>query len=76
MFFTVLGSANQNDRSMVSDGEAAMVLSKWPAVIPYLDMLLLIGQTEWDVTTERLDELLPPQGALKRRVAHWFKHVF
>ncbi|MES2521628.1 MAG: hypothetical protein V4617_02935 [Gemmatimonadota bacterium] len=76
IFYTVLGSSNQNDRSMVSDGEAGLLLANWPAVIPYLDMLTLIGQSEWIETPEELERLLPRQGALQTGIAHWFKFVF
>ena len=76
LFYTVLGSANQNDRSMVSDGEDALVLAGWPAVIPYLDLLTLVGQIEWIETPEELHALLPRQGRLQTILAHWFKFVF
>lgn len=76
LFYTVLGSANQNDRSMVSDGEDALVISNWPAVIPYLDLLFLAGQCEWVERQEQLDALLPRQGKLRTSIAHWFKYVF
>ena len=76
IFYAVLGSANQNDRSMVSDGEDALVLSNWPPVIPYLDLLTLVGQCEWIEGPEELDALLPRQGKVRTRFAHWFRHVF
>ncbi len=76
LFYTVLGSANQNDRSMVSDGEDALVISNWPAVIPYLDLLSLVGQCDWVDGPEQLEALLPRQGRLRTSIAHWFKYVF
>ena len=76
LFYTVLGSANQNDRSMVSDGEDALVISNWPAVIPYLDLLSLVGQCVWIDGPEQLEALLPRQGRLRTSIAHWFKYVF
>lgn len=76
IFLTLLGSANQNDRSFVSDGEVVVALSNWPAVIPYLDLLSIIGQSRWVETTEELDALLPPRGAILTRVSHWFKTMF
>jgi hypothetical protein len=76
IFLTLLGSANQNDRSFVSDGEVVIALSNWPAVIPYLDLLSIIGQSRWVETTAELDTLLPRRGALLTRVAHWFKTMF
>lgn len=76
IFLTLLGSANQNDRSFVSDGEVVLALSNWPAVIPYLDLLSIIGQSRWVESTAELDVLLPRRGALLTRVAHWFKTMF
>jgi hypothetical protein len=76
VFLTLLGSANQNERSFLSDGEVAVALSNWPPVIPYLDLLSIIGQSRWVETTAELDALLPPRGALLTRVAHWFKAMF
>ena len=72
----MLGSANQNDRSFLSDGEVVLALSNWPPVIPYLDLLSIIGQSTWIETPEELDALLPRRGALLTRVAHWFKTMF
>jgi hypothetical protein len=76
IFVTLLGSANQNSRSFVSDGEVVIALSNWPAVIPYLDLLSIIGQSQWVETTDELDRLLPPRGVLLTRIAHWFKTMF
>lgn len=76
VFYTILGSSNQNDRSFVSDGEDALLLSSWPSVIPYLDLLSLVGQSRWIEDPAELEELLPRQHSVKRRVAHWFKNMF
>ena len=76
IFLTLLGSANQNDRSFVSDGEVVVALSNWPAVIPYLDLLSIIGQSRWVETTGELEALLPRRGMLLTRVSHWFKTMF
>ncbi len=76
VFYTMLGSANQNDRSFTSDGEIVITLSNWPAVIPYLDLLSIIGQSKWVETTEELDALLPRRSLVLTRVAHWFKTMF
>ncbi|MEO7363090.1 MAG: hypothetical protein ABI120_22345, partial [Gemmatimonadaceae bacterium] len=76
VFYTVMGSQNQNARSMVEDGEDAIVVSQWPSVIPYLDLLSLIGQSQWLDDPEQIAAFLPPGSPLKRRLAHWFKLVF
>lgn len=76
VFYTILGSANQNDRSLVSDGEAVLMLAGSPSVVAYIDLISLIGQSEWIESPEELDRLLPPRGDLATRLAHWFKYSF
>ncbi|HEX4936920.1 MAG TPA: hypothetical protein VFV33_27245, partial [Gemmatimonadaceae bacterium] len=76
IFYTILGSHNQNERSIAMDGEVAIILSQWPAVIPYLDLISIIGQTRWLQSAAELDALLPPSHGLKVRLAHWFKLIF
>lgn len=76
VFFTVLGSANQNDRSFVLDGEDAFVISKWPSVIAYLDLIALVGQSQWIEDPADVGEFLPQHSSLKTRLAHWFKLFF
>jgi hypothetical protein len=71
-----MGSQNQNARSMVEDGEVAIVVSSWPSIIPYLDLLTLIGQSRWLTGPADLSSLLPAQSGVKRRVAHWLKLAF
>ena len=76
MFYTIMGSQNQNFRSMVTDGEDAFVVAHWPSVIPYLDLIALVGQSRWIETQAELDALMPPRSALKVGMAHWFRLVF
>lgn len=76
IFYTVIGSANQNDRSMVTDGEDALVLSNWPSVIAYIDLISLVGQSRWIEEPAELDALIPRQSSFKTRLAHWFKLAF
>ncbi|MCE2901648.1 MAG: hypothetical protein ACK6DP_04200 [Gemmatimonas sp.] len=76
MFYTMLGSANQNDRSMVSDGEAVVMLAGWPSVTATIDLISLIGQSRWISDPAELNALLPPRGKLATGVSHWFKFMF
>jgi hypothetical protein len=76
VFYTVMGSQNQNARSMVEDGEVAIVVSSWPSIIPYLDLLTLIGQSRWIDDPADLDALLPPHSGIRRRLAHWLRLAF
>lgn len=76
VFYTIMGSQNQNYRSMVTDGEDALVVAHWPSVIPYLDLISLVSQSRWIETQAELDALLPPRARWKVGVAHWFRLVF
>lgn len=76
MFYTLLGSTNQNARGVSTDGEVMMALSGWTAVTPMLDLLSIIGQSRWVESRAELDRLLPPRSALVARVSHWMKAVF
>ena len=76
VFFTVIGSANQNDRSFALDGEDALVISRWPSVLAYLDLITLIGQSRWIEDPAELDALLPGHSFVKTRLAHWFRYAF
>ncbi|MEO6444170.1 MAG: hypothetical protein ABIZ91_05980 [Gemmatimonadaceae bacterium] len=76
VFFTILGSANQNDRSLTLDGEDALVISRWPSIIAYLDLISLIGQSQWIDDPAQLEAFLPRHSSFKTRLAHWFKLAF
>lgn len=76
VFFTVLGSANQNDRSFTLDGEVAFVISRWPSVIAYLDLISLVGQSTWIEDPAAVDAFIPRASSPKRRLAHWWKLIF
>ena len=76
VFYTVMGSQNQNARSMVMDGEVALVTAAWPSIIPYIDLMSLIGQSEWLDDPARLKDLLPPQSKFRTRMSHWFRYFF
>ncbi len=76
VFYHMMGSQNQNYRSMVMDAEVAFVTAGWPSVIPYLDALALIGQSEWMERPEDLNRMLPPMGGFMNFVAHWGRLAF
>ncbi len=73
VFFSVMGSHNQNHRSMVIDGEVTFVTSQWPAVIPYIDLVSVVGQSRWIDDPMELQELLPQYPEWKRRLGRWLK---
>jgi hypothetical protein len=73
VFYTLMGSHNQNSRSMVIDAEIGFLIAHWPSIIPHIDLITLIGQTRWIETPAELDGLLPRDTGWKRRLAHWVR---
>lgn len=76
VFYTMIGSHNHNARSFVTDGEVVLVVSAWPSVIPYLDLLSIVGLSAWPERVEEMAALLPPQKRFKTRVSHWLRMMF
>jgi hypothetical protein len=76
IFYTIMGSQNQNFRSMVTDAEDALIVANWPAVIPYLDAISLVGQSKWAETQADIDAHIPPVLAIQALIAHWGRLVF
>ncbi|MFN8716920.1 MAG: hypothetical protein ACK50C_08035 [Gemmatimonadaceae bacterium] len=76
IFYTLLGSTNQNARGVSTDGEVMMALSGWMAVTPMLDVLSIIGQSRWVENRAELDALIPPRSGVVASVSHWLKAVF
>jgi hypothetical protein len=73
VFYTLMGSHNQNNRSLVIDAEVGFLMSGWPAIIPQIDLVVIIGQTTWLDDPSDLAALLPLDTGWKRRVAHWWR---
>jgi hypothetical protein len=73
VFYTMMGSHNQNSRSLVIDAEVGFLVSGWPAIIPYIDFFTIAGQTIWLDGAAGLDGLLPRGSTLKRRVVRWIR---
>lgn len=72
-YFLLIGSANQDYRSMYLDGEASVLLSGRAAVVGFVDFALLASLSVWVDDLETLDGLLPPPSALRRTLANWFR---
>lgn len=72
-YFLVIGSANQDYRSMLMDGEVAVVLSGWSTVVSLIDFSLIVSLSVWVDDLQLLDDLLPPPTGFQRAVAHMVK---
>ena len=75
IFFLFLGSANQNYRSMVMDGEVSVLLSGWSSIIAIIDFISITGQSIWVDDLTELDRLLPGDSGWRRRLGQWIRVV-
>jgi len=73
VFYTMVGSQNQNNRSFTGDGEDALVIAHWPSVISYLDFITLAGQSKWVETPEELAALIAGHSRLRTWFTRWFR---
>jgi hypothetical protein len=69
MYFLMIGSANQDYRSMLMDGEASVLLSGWSGVVGVIDFSLIASLSVWIDDLDMLDALIPPPSALVRDLA-------
>ena len=69
IYYLLVGSANEDYRSMFMDGEASVLLSGWFGVVGLLDFTLLVNLSVWVDDLDLLDALLPPPSGIQRRVA-------
>jgi len=73
VYYLLLGSPNQNYRSMVMDGEVAIMLSGWSSIVAMIDLISILGQSVWVDDLEELESLLPDYGFFTRTIGHWVK---
>ena len=73
IYYLLVGSANQDYRSMFMDGEASVLISGWSSVVSLVDFGLLINLSVWVDDLDLLDRLLPPPSASQRRLARWLR---
>ena len=71
--FFLLGSHNQNNRSMALDGEVTFVVAGWSSLFGFPDFLIIAGLSEWIDDLDRLEEIFPRYLGLKRRISHWIR---
>jgi hypothetical protein len=73
MYYLVVGSANQDYRSMFMDGEASVLISGWSSVMSLVDFSLLVSLSVWVDDLDLLDALLPPPTGFQRKLARWLR---
>ncbi len=65
-FFLMVGSANENYRSMLMDGEAMVLVSGWTSLYAVPDLILLSGMATWIDDQAELDRRLPRRSGFNR----------
>lgn len=75
LYFLLIGSANQDYRSMLLDGEASMLLSGWSGIVALIDFILITSLSVWIDDLETLDALLPAPSGFRRGVARWIRYI-
>lgn len=66
-FYFTLGSQNMDPRGLMSDGEAALVVSGMHAAAGVVDLYYMMARTTWIDTKPELDQLVPiPKGIIAR----------
>jgi hypothetical protein len=69
IYYLLVGSANEDYRSMLMDGEASVLLSGWSGVVGLIDFSLIVNLSVWIDDLDMLDALLPPASQFQRGVA-------
>lgn len=72
-FYFSTGMQNQDPRGIMMDGEATLVVSGVQAAVGLVDLYHIMARSTWISTRAELDRLLPPPGALWRRIAHMIR---
>jgi hypothetical protein len=73
VWYLMVGSANQNNRSLMLDGEASVLLSGGSALQGLMDFIVLLGLCTWLESPEQLDQFIPPPGSLHRLIGRWIR---
>ena len=68
-FYFAEGSHNMDQRGLMSDGEAMLIVSG-PQAAGLVDLFYMMARTTWIEREPELNRLLPHRSAL----IHWFAH--
>jgi hypothetical protein len=72
-FYFAEGSHNMDDRGLMSDGEAMLIVSGPQASAGLADLFYMMARTTWVDTPAELEQLLPRPSSLMSRLARWIK---
>jgi hypothetical protein len=74
-FYFAEGSHNMDDRGLVSDGEATLIVSGPQASAGLVDLFYMMARTTWIDRPAELERLLPRRASIIHRFAYWVRAV-
>lgn len=74
-FYFAEGSQNMDDRGVVSDGEATLIVSGPQASAGLVDLFYMMARTTWIDQPAELEQLLPRRTSILHRFARWIRAV-
>lgn len=72
-YYLIVGSANQDYRSMFMDGEASVLMAGWSGIVGLIDFGLIANLSVWVDDLTMLDQLLPAPSSFQRGMARWIR---
>jgi hypothetical protein len=73
--YSMVGSPNMDYRSMLMDGEVALLISGKGSMAGFLDAVILAGAARWIDDVAELDEYLPRYEGFKWKASRWVKNM-
>jgi phosphatidylserine/phosphatidylglycerophosphate/cardiolipin synthase-like enzyme len=72
-FYFAEGSHNMDDRGLMSDGEATLIVSGPQASAGLADLFYMMARTTWIDRPAELEQLLPRRASIIHRFARWIR---
>lgn len=76
VFYFLTGSQNQNDRSLILDGEIMCLIAGGNALASLIDFVAIAARSTWVETRAGLDSLIPRQPRDKVKLARSLRSLF
>jgi len=75
VIYLSIGSQNQDDRSLMENGEVLAVISGDAALAGIADYVYLVARATWLETQADLDRSVPPVSKFKHDLARWIRRL-
>jgi hypothetical protein len=76
VFYLLTGSQNQNDRSLLLDGEILVLMAGVESLVSLIDFVAIAARSTWVETGAELDSLITPQPRGRVNLARALRSVF